>query len=117
MELCARILRCSQRYFLMKAERNASRNLIDDLVEHYTKNNEEGGVMNDKNCYDGLSSDRCNASTEELSKCPWIVFLMKDLSSSFGIKETMTSIRHLGDIAKMSKRQLQHECTAENMRF
>lgn len=89
LELVARLLRCAQRFFLMRAERNSSKNLMEDLIEDCTKSNnveDEFGT----NSYDGLSSDRCILSVDDLSHCPWVIFLMKSLCSSSGSKESIS---------------------------
>lgn len=131
LELSARILRCAQRYFLMDAERNASKDnndntdnndLSDIIIEDCVKTNNDDDDDDDSSgtnhSYDGLSSKRCIASVDKLADCPWVTFLMKGMCShtSFGSSSTSyrgdhshKAIRSLGDIPKMaaSKQQAQ----------
>jgi hypothetical protein len=105
LELCARILRCTQRYFLMKVERNELKCLTEDLIVVCFKNNGDGNES-EGDSYDGLSSDNCVASIEQLSICPWVVFLMKGLCSHTSIRYKERSlIQSLGDIPKMAATQ------------
>ncbi len=105
LELCARILRCAQRYFLMKAESDSSedieKKLIDDYVDKDHRDEEEFSSQMD----DGLRSDNCVASVEALSSCPWVRFIMKGLCShaSFGNGgRGQRQIQSLSDIPKMA---------------
>ena len=92
LELCARVLRIYQRYFLMREERNASTYLIEDMIEEFTTDsNSDENVFLNRHEYDGLSSDRCIASIENLSSCPWVEFLMKFIHRSFSSVDEHTS--------------------------
>ena len=104
LELCARLLRCVQRYFLMNAEKEASGQLVETLVQDCRKrfDDEKEGIGKSL-LFDGLSSDRCNASTEALTKSPWINLIMKRLCNSYnwtGLKQSSRGNRDVSNIAQ-----------------
>ncbi len=105
LELVARLLRCAQRFFLMRAERDSSKNLIEDLIEDCTKSN-NGEDEFGTNSYDGLSSDRCILSIDDLSHSPWIIFLMKSLCGISGSKESISSELDVSQSTQSMKRSV-----------
>ncbi len=99
LEFCARVLRCAQRYSLISAERSSSGDLLQTIV-HDCITLDSKGDENKKS--DGLSSKRCTASIDKLSKCPWINFVMKGLCSQINFAQCPSRPKlSLGDIPNM----------------
>ena len=110
LEFCARVLRCAQRYSIMEAERTATTNLLQTIVDDCVTVTPD----DESNHKNGLSSARCVASIEKLQLCPWITFVVKGLCSQLTLRHTASvSKLSLGDIPKMKSNSKQFFSTSQ----